>query len=62
MKTSRGAMVGLILEVIAFLWFLVCIIRSVIVPDLVINLFWIGLAVAFISRIVEIRKQNRNTH
>ena len=60
MKISGGVIVGLILEAIAFLWFVICIIRFVIVPDFVINLFWIGLAVTFISRILEIRKQKRN--
>ena len=60
MKISSGARVGLIVEAIAFVWMIICFMRSVIVPDLVMNLFWIGLAIVFIFSIIEIRKQKRN--
>ena len=60
MKILSGARVGLIVEIIAFVWMIICIMRSVLVPDLVMNLFWIGLAIVFISSLIEIRKQKRN--
>lgn len=60
MKILSGARVGLIVEVIAFVWMIICIMRSVLVPDLVMNLFWIGLAIVFISNAIKIGKKKRN--
>lgn len=61
MKLSNGAKVGLILEVISFIWIIICILKSVVVPDCAMYVFVIGAIIIFASKFIEVRKRRQES-
>ncbi len=55
-RISNLAKVGMVIEAIALVWLVICGMRSVIVPDIVMGLFGLGMVIVFVSSILDTRK------